>query len=213
MVSLELKNLINKYVEKYATELESKFKLNKNKVLEIWEQGSVTEKKNKQSETKKREVNTNTAKCIHKYGNTSKNPGKICDAKVSNDSKTGKYCKKHLGNEKEGKKKKDDGQIVKSLNNNKPLEVSKNKFGNYEDSSTHFVFNPINRNVIGKQVNDKVETLTEADIELCKSLNYKYELPKTIKSNEDSDAKARESMKTLVDPESESESDSEKSDE
>lgn len=204
MVSLELKSLTDKFISKYADELESKFKIPKNKTIEIWNTGTIVKK----STSKKREVNTNTAKCEHKYGKTSKNPGKICEAKVANESTTGKYCKKHLGNEKEGKKKKDDGTIVKSLNNSKPLQVAKNKFGNYEDKSTHFVFDPVNKCVIGKQVEDKVETLSEPDIELCKSLNYKYELPKTIKTDyKENDGK--ELMKKLVDDEPSDEESSE----
>ncbi len=57
------------------------------------------------------------------------------------------------------------------------IVIVKNSNGIYEHPSTHFVFSIETHGVIGKYVNSEVKNLTVEDIELCKTYNFKYEVP------------------------------------
>ena len=59
--------------------------------------------------------------------------------------------------------------------------VRKNKYGNYEDSKTHIVFDPSTKAAYGKQVGSKVEPLTKRDIELCENNGWSHVVPKQSK--------------------------------
>ena len=55
------------------------------------------------------------------------------------------------------------------------IQISKNKFGNYEHNETGFVFSKADKSVIGKQKDDgTIIKLTEVDIEQCNIYKFTY---------------------------------------
>lgn len=84
------------------------------------------------------------------------------------------------------------------------IEIRRNKFGNYEHSTTRIVFDKINQDAIGTQNdNGTINSLTQKDIEECKKYKFKYQLP----SNLD-----KRNVTTAKDDDSDIESDVEKHD-
>lgn len=70
--------------------------------------------------------------------------------------------------------------MEKIKNNNNPIVLTKNAFGNYENKDTCLVFNQ-DKLVIGKQQPDgSVLKLTKDDIEICNKYNFKYILPNNL---------------------------------
>lgn len=57
------------------------------------------------------------------------------------------------------------------------IHVKRNEFGNYEDDTTHLVFDPLEGVVIGVQEDDMVRPLKPADLDVCKEKHYPYRLP------------------------------------
>jgi hypothetical protein len=144
-------------------------------------------------------------KCIHPIAKGEKK-GQPCGVAVSDESKSGNYCKKHLTQETaEAKapaksavapKKKEDQPLNKFTKEElkekiekrtTEIEVRRNKFGNWEHQGSGILIDRDTRKAYGKQEQDgSVSPLTEEDIELCKSIGFKYVLPDNIKSkNED----------------------------
>ena len=67
----------------------------------------------------------------------------------------------------------------------KNLTVKKNKWGNYEHTTSKLVLDPVTKRVIGKQSDDgSIYALSTSDIELAKDIGLEYDLPKTIKTTE-----------------------------
>ena len=62
------------------------------------------------------------------------------------------------------------------------INVSRNKWNNFEHSESMLVFDKISQKVIGKQDRDScmVYTLTEEDIEECKKYNFEWILPENL---------------------------------
>lgn len=59
--------------------------------------------------------------------------------------------------------------------------ISRNKFGNYEDKDTHFIFDVSTKNVIGKQEeNGSISILSKEDIFVCKEKRFSYVLPDNL---------------------------------
>lgn len=173
-------SILNSKVSLFAKKVEEKYETKG--IEKIW-----TTSKIKTAKPRTKTEVISGSKCEHIWTRSAKKQG-ACGDPVCKDSVTGKYCKKHLNDEKT-KKKKDDTNIVKQLNENKSVtHVSRNSYGNYEEKDTHLLFNT-DHYVYGKQVGDKVESLSDADIELCKMKTWKYIVPKTIKSDEKTDTK------------------------
>lgn len=61
-----------------------------------------------------------------------------------------------------------------------PKNIARNEYGNYTDESTMLVFNPINGEVIGREINGKVVELTQEDIDACIENKYKYTIPENL---------------------------------
>lgn len=78
-------------------------------------------------------------------------------------------------------------QITKKLVEKIPkIEVTRNKFGNFEHFESHFVFDTKTQKVYGKQNSDgSIDDLTEEDIDLCNKYKFTYNIPKNLdkKSN------------------------------
>ena len=64
------------------------------------------------------------------------------------------------------------------------FEIRKNKFGNYEHFDTGLVFNNDTKTVIGHQnVNGKVDSLTDKDIETCKKFIFTFKRPENLSTS------------------------------
>jgi len=140
-LSQELSSLVNNAVQAFALRLESECKINKERILEIWNSCSddiVT-------------VKPKTAK---------KDPAKPTK-QVSAAAEAQKV------------------QTIAKLPERR-FALRKNAFGNYEHKETGFVFDPQAKDVFGKQVNDKVISLTMNDMDICKQLGFKFRIPETF---------------------------------
>ena len=188
---------INKTISNFTTAVESKYNIPKSDLFKMWTESKSSTK------SVKTKPETSGLKCKHLWGKTAKHQNTLCGAKVCDESETKSYCKKHLGNEK--KKKKDDSELVKSINENRSLlRVSRNEYGNYEDKASHIVFNAEQR-AYGKQVKDQVIPLSDEDIEHCKFNKWAYELPRTITDRDNKDFKDYKELSSGDDVSSDSE--------
>jgi len=143
------------------------------------------------------------SKCIHPIAKGDKK-GQPCGVSVSEESKSGNYCKKHLTQEgKEEKKvetkkaapvkgKKEEVILSKQElkeqieKRTQEVEVRRNKYGNWEHYGSGIVLDKQTRKAYGRQLDDgNVAPLNEEDIEVCKCVGFKYILPDNIKSRED----------------------------
>jgi hypothetical protein len=66
------------------------------------------------------------------------------------------------------------------LNKGAQKVVHKNSNGNYVDDETMFVFDPVTRNVIGKEIGGVIVALSADDIEECTNFKYKYNIPENL---------------------------------
>ncbi len=162
------------------------------------------EKKNINEVLKKASSKTSSkAKCIHPIAKGDKK-GQPCGVSVSDESKTGNYCKKHLTQEgKEEKKvetkkaapvkaKKEEVILSKQElkeqieKRTQEVEVRRNKYGNWEHYGSGIVLDKQTRKAYGRQLDDgTVSPLSEEDIEVCKCVGFKYILPDNITSRDD----------------------------
>lgn len=168
----DLKTIAMKFLNKISTN----YKINSNDLIKILNNISF-------------EINQS---CQHKF-DKGKNIGELCQNNISPESKTGKYCGKHLLNETNNKKipaktkkiqqqAENEMNIIKKLNESKPLiTIRRNKFGNYEHEETSLVMDKETKKIIGKQNSDNsISELTAEDIETCKLWKFNYELPSIL---------------------------------
>jgi len=200
-------SLFSKKVSEFIKQLEEKFEIEDlNSLLAFV---SFTEEKKNRS--KVIDNDEEIVRCSHEFLK-GKSAGDICPNRVCAESKTGKYCKRHLSNEDNTKEKKakskaknaksakskkiqDEAEsemnAIKKLNDNKPqVIIKRNSFGNYEHKDTSLVMNKDTRKIIGKQQEDgTISTLTAEDIDNCKLFKLGYDLPSNLVSEKDKEAK------------------------
>lgn len=64
---------------------------------------------------------------------------------------------------------------------NRPIEIRRNKHGNYEHLTTNLVFDKVSQYVIGKQnENGNIDELSKDDIETCNKFKFKFNLPENL---------------------------------
>ena len=75
--------------------------------------------------------------------------------------------------------------IIKKISASQPVfNIRRNKFNNYEDINTGFVFDNLSKKVIGKQNPDgRISDLTKEDINICNKYKFKYVLPNNLDKN------------------------------
>lgn len=218
-------SLFIKQVEKFTKQVEDKFDLKDLKSLLSLVSFETKSKKNIDSDEE-------IVRCHHEFLK-GKSAGETCPNRVCAESKTGKYCKRHLGNEDDAKEKKakskaknaksakskklqDEAEsemtAIKKLNENKPkLIIKRNSFGNYEHADTQLVMNKETRKVIGKQQEDgSISILTAEDIDNCKLYKLAYDLPNNLTSEKDKEEK-EEIIKTVEKEEDDDEEEDEDS--
>jgi hypothetical protein len=85
----------------------------------------------------------------------------------------------------EEKKTEQKPTIIKKITASQPVfNIRRNKFNNYEDINTGFVFNNLSKKVIGKQNSDgTISDLTKEDINICNKYKFKYVLPNNLDKN------------------------------
>ncbi len=217
-----------KSLDQYAQVVADKFNLDKDEVVEAWNGAVSSELKVEKKQTKakpraKQAKTDDTDVCSYEF-KKGKNSGSKCTAKVCTDSTS--YCRKHKGQEgkedsgdkktktksknPKAEEKEKETKAVKTMT--KPAEqlaLGKNKYGHYEHKSTKFVFDKATKEVFGKQVGDKVEDLTDEDVELCKSHNFKYILPKTLSSKNDKKDEVEDEAEDEVEEEDDEEEEEE----
>ena len=127
--------------------------------------------------------------------------GERCDNSI--DKKSDKFCSKHMKKGTEEKKKvvnkKETTEKIKTKKNKETVEfnetlqnyidkqksvplikVSRNQYGNYQQLGSDFIIDPVTKEVIGLQREDKIEDLTKDDIDKCMEMNLKYRLPLSL---------------------------------
>ena len=175
------KNLLQVVTEavKQYTELVAKtYNLDKEQLVTLW--GSVPVKKTRKPKTEKKEPDGKTSsECQYQF-QKGKSIGQYCGSRVSEDSSSGKYCKKHL--KFEGESKKTLVQVPNTSVNTEPknptnvltkqLVVTQNKYGNREHEETHLVFHEKSRKVYARQDGNKLVPLTDKDKESAKQYNF-----------------------------------------
>lgn len=229
---------VGEFIDRLVTE----FQIDKVKAIAVWN-ASAGEVKIVEGESKAAKKTTkkpaaakvakaddsDAKKCQYVFSKGNKE-GESCGSKVSDESSTGLYCKRHVDKEKTGSSDKKDvkkpaakkattatstkkkaeqkesvAPAVKALTETSPgFKVNINKWRNYEHAETSLVFNRETEQVIGKQATDgSVTPLTADDIQVCKNFGIKYKLPPNMSSSaDDKDDEAEE-------PESEEELDDE----
>ena len=85
----------------------------------------------------------------------------------------------------EEKKTEQKQTIIKKITASQPVfNIRRNKFNNYEDINTSFVFNNLTKKVIGKQNPDgSISDLTKEDINICNKYKFQYVLPTNLDKN------------------------------
>jgi len=164
----------------------------------------------KTASEKKKVSSKDKAKCVNPITKGEKK-GQPCGVTVCDESKSGKYCKKHLAQEgketeeplktptpktsaapsKKSKEEQPLNKFTKEELKDKiekrttEIEVRRNKFGNWEHQGSGILIDRDTRRAFSKQNSDGTQSpLTSEDIELCKSIGFKYVLPDNISSNE-----------------------------
>jgi hypothetical protein len=82
-------------------------------------------------------------------------------------------------------KKTAQNTIVKKISSSQPVfNIRRNKFNNYEDLNTGFVFNNLSKKVIGKQNSDgSISELTKEDINICNKYKFQFVIPSNLDKN------------------------------
>ena len=153
-LSKDISQLVNDAVIAFASRMESEFKINKERVLDIW--------------------NSCSEESVVK-------PKKPVKAVAAEEKKIQEIVKKPT----------------------ETLRLKKNKQGNYEHADTGFVFDPVNKEVFGKQTIEGVIPLTLADVETCKQLGFRYRIPETFQDAAGED----EALLSDIEPEEDEEDD------
>lgn len=87
--------------------------------------------------------------------------------------------------EKKREEEKVMNPIVRKITSTVPtFNIRRNKFNNYEDINTGFVFDNLSKKVIGKQSPDgTVLELTKEDINICNKYKFQFVLPTNLDKN------------------------------
>ena len=175
---------IDNVVYKYIQEISTKYKLDKNQLINIWtgkqSHNNLDEIADSKTESK---VDSELSKC----GKTELMA--LCKAKGLSHTGTKQVLIERLL-EKDSKKveakqqpkKAEPISIGKKIQNSiSTVQIRRNKFGNYEHPDTMFVFDKVGQQVIGKQNSSgRIDTLTKEDIEECKRYKFKYTIPDNL---------------------------------
>jgi len=191
---------INTVLNTYIKKISSKYNINEKELLDIWSGGSTTTtitspvKKtitNSNSELNKLNRSELIELCKAKGIKVSGRKNELVERLENfDDSKTQTLLKKVLTT-KVQKKNISETVVQKKLIEKVPtIQITRNKFGNFEHSETHFVLDNKTQKVYGKQNDDgSISELTVGDINLCNKYKFSYVIPDNLdkKDGEDED--------------------------
>jgi len=105
--------------------------------------------------------------------------GDNCGGKISKNSATGMYCGRHIKFESAGAEEKSAKKSLKNKGPSKEPEgeivFRRNKWGYLAYGSTGLILKSDEEKVIiGKQLKEEIEDLTEEDIALCKMKKFRF---------------------------------------
>ena len=198
MLVKSIENIIVKAIREYNSKLSEKYSLDISDLEELWNEvsGDSSVKKKSGRKTEKVDtdsVDTKTSKKSNKEGGCpylftkGKNEGSTCGSKPKDG---GEYCSRHQKFEGVGQTEKkkipEAKKSIVSQEKKKESPVSKTKpqivirlnkeIGKYWNPETTLVFKSKDeRIVIGSFKDDKINSLTDDDIEACEKYGFKYE--------------------------------------
>lgn len=224
-----LSNAVSQFIEKAAVQLS----VDKQQLISIWnesvtEEVKIVEKKTVVKKPKEQSSESSDEKKTCEYlFKKGKSEGTLCGSKVSDESVTGLYCKKHLGQENAKEEKKDsntkkmqikkpkteakeeDTPVIDNLKQSPPVfTVKLNQYRRYVHEGTGLLFDRNTEEVYGREKgNGEVLSLTVEDIELAKSNGWKYRIPEQLKNAPKADGKKNDEDDEEVDEEEQDELD------
>lgn len=216
-LSKQLFTIVSTAVDNFIDKLSEEFELDKEKVMSVWNESAGDELKVvpvKKAASgrgrKKAEDEDPSKKCQHEL-KKGHNPGSLCGGKISPDSVSGKYCRKHLNQEsktstssaqtktpktKAAKKvedKPDAASAAKPFSESPAVKLKINKWKRYQDETSGYLFDRKTDEVYGKESGDgAIVDLTAEDISQCKILGFKYRLPERLVSAKDKEEEEEE---------------------
>ena len=202
------------------------------KIVEVPPAKKAAAPKKKDAAPKKKDDDSKKCQYVYVKG---EREGESCGAKVSDESDSGSFCKKHLAHEKKGEEKKAapakkektstsaapkktggkkkadakeaEAEAVAALKDSAPVfSVKMNKYKNYEHEPTGLLFDRKTEEVYGRQKSDgQVAQLTIDDLETCKCLGFKFRIPERLLYREEKADGDEEEEEEIVDSDEEDE--------
>jgi hypothetical protein len=177
-------------IEAYINALLQEFELTKDELLEVWEECKPSINIDVDNSGKSELTESLLSK---KKIDELKEMCRSTGYKVTGTKKV--LIARLLGQADVVDRKKSKKSTKKNIANvlNKHILVSeynirRNQYGNYEHAETGFVFDEINKMVVGKQSADGgILNLTPSDIELCIKYRFSYVLPTNLNIEEEKD--------------------------
>lgn len=225
-LSKQLFSCVSVAIDEFATKLASELGVDKSKVLDVWNSqvsqevkvsaGVAKEAPAKKPSSKAKSAPKGSADkktCQYTYVKGAKE-GEMCGAKVSDESSSGQFCKKHMGHEiskdekKEPKKapakksgggkkseaKEEETPAVSGLKASMPpVSIKINEFRQYQHEGTKLLFDRKTEEVYGKaDGKGGVIPLTTEDIASCKQFGFRFRVPEKLTSEKDKDSDEEE---------------------
>jgi hypothetical protein len=172
-----IQNVVDDTITKYVEKVSLKYKIDKQELLNIWNSIDNIEKKEPYDDSKQKIVNSLSRL-------TKPELVELCKTKNLKVKGTKAELIEILSND-ESKKitvKSSENINSKLVAKIPSIAVKRNKFNNFEDEKTSFIFNKEKR-VYGKQNSDgSVCPLTKDDIHLCNQYKFSYVIPDNLDS-------------------------------
>lgn len=181
-------------LEKYITEIASKYNLNIDDLKSIWKTLNTSSSVDVDETNKPNEINYMSM--------TKPELIKLCKEKKVKCSGTKTELINYLTSNIQTNTKTMQSTLKKTTptiptNNNVPsvlkslcsqkntIKIHRNQFGNFEHEETGFIFNNKTQKVIGKQnKNGDIDTLDSNDIDTCNKYKFSYLIPNNLDSKQ-----------------------------
>ena len=195
--SATLSSSTEKVVLTYIDQISTKFLINKDDLLSLWNGGACGSSSSNDG-TIKQQLLDNVPKELAIL--TRNELVEMCKTKKLKHSGTkNELIQRIMLSEKEVKTQPLITQQNLVVNTPKlitkpaPVVLTKNKFGNFEDAETHFVFNEKTKKVFGKQNPDgSISSLTVEDINICNKFKLAFDVPTNLKQEDNDKAELAE---------------------
>ena len=194
---------IDDTIRLFATQIANKYNLNENDLLKIWNDANekkhekveenVSTKNNDLLKLEKKELVEICKSKNLKIGGTKKD---LVDRILKHDDelKNQTTIKTQVKTQTQTPVKSDNKIVKKLVEKITPIQIHKNKWGNYEHTETSFVFNNKTQKIYGKQNSDgSISNLTKNDIDICNKFKFSYTIPDNLdKKNDVADVKIKD---------------------